>query len=140
MSNAILIYDPRNQRYYKPDSYKFDPIASPHLFNQQSSTTVASLFLSIATTTPPSVNRTHLGHESWKSILLQDRISRAQLWTSHLTKVPPPNTSLCSTMAQHAPLRQQTCLLSSQNWRSPCQTQPTSFRLSFSRVPPHKRG
>jgi hypothetical protein len=107
---------------------------SPHLFSQQSSTTVASSFLSIPTTTPPSANRTYLGHKSWTSTLLRDGISRAQLWTSHLTQVPPPNTSLCLTMAQHAPLQQRICLPSSQNWRSPCLTQPTSFRFSFSRV------
>ncbi len=110
-------------------------IASPHPFMQKSSTMAASLFLSIAMTTPPSVNRTHLGHESWTSTLLWDRISRAQLWTSHLTQFPPPNTSLCLTMAQHAPSRRRTCHPSSQNRRSPYQTQPTSFRLSFSWVP-----
>jgi hypothetical protein len=29
MSNAILVYNPRNQRYYEPDSYKFDPYHVP---------------------------------------------------------------------------------------------------------------
>jgi hypothetical protein len=29
MSNAILVYNPRNQRYYEPDSYKFDPYCVP---------------------------------------------------------------------------------------------------------------
>jgi len=28
-SNAILIYNPRNQRYYEPDSYKIDPYRLP---------------------------------------------------------------------------------------------------------------
>jgi hypothetical protein len=28
-SNAILVYNQRNQRYYKPDSYKFDPYRAP---------------------------------------------------------------------------------------------------------------
>ena len=28
-SNAILVYNPRNQRYYEPDSYKFDPYCVP---------------------------------------------------------------------------------------------------------------
>jgi hypothetical protein len=30
-SNAILVYNPRNQRYYKPDSYKIDPYCLPSL-------------------------------------------------------------------------------------------------------------
>ncbi len=28
-SNAILVYNPQNQRYYKPDSYKLDPYRVP---------------------------------------------------------------------------------------------------------------
>jgi hypothetical protein len=28
-SNAILVYNPRNQRYYEPDSYKLDPCRLP---------------------------------------------------------------------------------------------------------------
>jgi hypothetical protein len=28
-SNAILVYNPRNQRYYEPDSYKIDPYRLP---------------------------------------------------------------------------------------------------------------
>ena len=27
--NAILVYNPRNQRYYEPDSYKIDPYRLP---------------------------------------------------------------------------------------------------------------
>jgi hypothetical protein len=30
-SNAIPVYNPRNQRYYKPDSYKIDPYCLPSL-------------------------------------------------------------------------------------------------------------
>ncbi len=29
MSNAILVYNPHNQRYYKPDSYRLDPYGLP---------------------------------------------------------------------------------------------------------------
>jgi hypothetical protein len=28
-SNAILVYNPRNQKYYEPDSYKIDPHCLP---------------------------------------------------------------------------------------------------------------
>jgi hypothetical protein len=28
-SNAILVYNPQNQRYYEPDSYRFDPYCLP---------------------------------------------------------------------------------------------------------------
>ena len=28
-SNALLVYNPRNKRYYEPDSYKLDPYRLP---------------------------------------------------------------------------------------------------------------
>ena len=30
-SNALLVYNPRNKRYYEPDSYKLDPYRLPYL-------------------------------------------------------------------------------------------------------------
>jgi hypothetical protein len=98
-SNAILVYNPRNQRYYKPDSYKFDPYHIPSSVYPTIKYNGGLFVYLHRNNNPPSANCTHLGHESWTSTLLRDRLWQAQLWTSHLTQSPPLNTSLCSTTA-----------------------------------------
>jgi hypothetical protein len=56
MSNAILVYNPRNQCYYKPDSYKIDPYCVPSLvyptiiYN-------GSLFVSLHRGDTPSISK-----------------------------------------------------------------------------------
>jgi hypothetical protein len=55
-SNAIVVYNPRNQCYYEPDSYKIDPYQLPSWFTLQSFTMVVYLFPYIVATFLLSVN------------------------------------------------------------------------------------
>jgi hypothetical protein len=51
-SNALLVYNPRNRQYYKPDSYQINPYCLPHWYMPTSNTMVVFSATCFKTTIP----------------------------------------------------------------------------------------
>ena len=115
-SNAILVYNPQNQRYYEPDSYKIDP------YRLQSSVypTIGydgGLFVSLHCGDVPIISKLYPLGTRVEELSSSNNMSAglAPSWTFRLTLPPRHSISSCSTMVTPNPSQLGTCHLSFPN-------------------------
>ena len=92
-SNALLVYNPRNKKYYEPDSYRLDPYRLPG----SAYPSIVCLSISSVTTIPILKKNILLAPASNASTPSRRCSCRAQLWIYRFHRQHPHRRMICRT-------------------------------------------